>query len=416
MISDTSVYQQLDISLYSLIAVSLALAIWAITTLCAYCKTKRCKPTIDDEGNTQPPNQVYDSYTIAEMVLVICALLLKIAFFGIVMTNTQLITEINPKYFETIQIVVVAIIGAALGIELDLWFKYECRIKCAGLKTGKDSFETEIRSIKDIVGGFILIFVMIYLLFIAFTISSKTDYNEWSSSTDQATMTSDMLVLGSGPCLVVAITSVACLICYPIYGYRIRKHIDAHYKEQLSAVRNSVSFCGNLVGLAMLLVIIRYVASAIFTNLMAKQMSRLVNPAEKSLYPLQYFVITTLTSIFSIFALIYTVRQRRLNDWEVIFTLSLVPLPEQDILKPLIEETEKNRIKEELLETMDNVSKFTGDVSFELSQNGSKRGTKFGENDIAVKKAYTHVSVAPTELLKSSGIGIAERAGSAHVS
>ena len=88
---------------------------------------------------------------------------------------------------------------------------------------------------------------------------------------------------------------------------------------------------------------------------------------------MQYFLSNLLTEMFTVFALTYAVRQRRENDWEIIFTLSLDPLPEQDILKPLVEETEKNRMKEELLDAMDNVSKFDGEVSFEYSQNGAKR-------------------------------------------
>ena len=84
----------------------------------------------------------------------------------------------------------------------------------------------------------------------------------------------------------------------------------------------------------------------------------------------------------------------------MIFTLSLDPLPEQDILKPLVEETEKNRLKEELLDVMDNVIKFDGEVSFEYSQNGSKRTTKL-TNDMTAKKPYAHVSVAPNVMNQS---------------
>lgn len=53
------------------------------------------------------------------------------------------------------------------------------------------------------------------------------------------------------------------------------------------------------------------------------------------------------------------------------FTLSMMPKPEQDILKRLIDETEKNRLHEELLDTviMENpVVKEFDDVSFDYSQ------------------------------------------------
>ena len=116
------------------------------------------------------------------MIIIALSLIAKISYYILLITNFYLKTQIVYTYFEAIEIISIALTGTALAFEMDLWLKYDCKIKSAGQMKGRELFETNLRSVKDLMGGFILIFVMIYLIFIAILFGSKETYNDWVTS------------------------------------------------------------------------------------------------------------------------------------------------------------------------------------------------------------------------------------------
>jgi len=87
-------------------------------------------------------------------------------------------------------------------------------------------------------------------------------------------------------------------------------------------------------------------------------------------FVIYYFFSNLCSEMFCYYAVIKAVQLRREYDWDVFFQISVRPLPEQNILKYLIDETEVNRLREELLDTaiMDGSKLEHDDVSFDYSQ------------------------------------------------
>ena len=94
-IQDSSIYSNLEIVLIILTAASSALIVWAGFVLKDYCKLKRIKPFIDDEGNVHPPERIYDTHTILTLLLVSLAALAKALYLLLALLNLYQVTTIT---------------------------------------------------------------------------------------------------------------------------------------------------------------------------------------------------------------------------------------------------------------------------------------------------------------------------------
>ena len=183
-------------------------------------------------------------------------------------------------------------------------------------------------------------------------------------------MDSDMLVLDTLSATIVALTMPAFLFGFATFGHYNRKALAGLFKNQFKPQERAILITTALLGASTALMVFVFSFDALSQFTLQKWVQAMC--LRGALGFAFYFLLANLGSeLFCYFAVIQTVSMRRSTDWDVFFTLSLKPRAEQNILKPLIEETEKNRLHEELLDTvvMDNVSvrKFD-DVSFDYSQ------------------------------------------------
>jgi hypothetical protein len=124
-----------------------------------------------------------------------------------------------------------------------------------------------------------------------------------------------------------------------------------------------------LLAVGIFMIILRFSFEALSQQILETWISNMITKGAIG-FPVYYFMATLCSELFCYYAVIKAVQLRREYDWDVFFLISVRPLPEQNMLKPLIDETEANRLREELLDTaiMDNHASRVDDVSFDYSQ------------------------------------------------
>ena len=182
-------------------------------------------------------------------------------------------------------------------------------------------------------------------------------------------MTKDMTLLDFMSCLAIMLTMPIYTLLFLVFGSSLHKMLKASYKDQFKEQQRSIRLATTLMGMSTFAVTIRFALEAFARKQLTQSINNLVNLGKEG-FVYYFFFSNLLSDMLCYFLIICTVRGRRNSDWDIIFTLSLDPKPEQDILKPLAEELEANRLKDELLDSrlMVSTKKFDDNFSFDYSR------------------------------------------------
>ena len=103
-------------------------------------KIKKREPTFTDEGVLIVVKELYDKYTISESMLIFFAILSKIVYCVLFITNVHQVTAITYNILISVEILSLACICGSMGIELMLWLKYQVRIVASGKASGQNNY------------------------------------------------------------------------------------------------------------------------------------------------------------------------------------------------------------------------------------------------------------------------------------
>ena len=117
-----------------------AIIVWALLVLKDYCKLKRIKPFIDEEGNVHPPERIYDQHTILTLLSISAAALTKGLYLFLALLDLYQVTTITYNQLISLEIFSVICLCGSLSTELDIWIKYQVRLKIAAKTSGQTEY------------------------------------------------------------------------------------------------------------------------------------------------------------------------------------------------------------------------------------------------------------------------------------
>ena len=74
--------------------------------------------------------------TMCESAMIASAILAKLTYLGIVMTNLKSVTHVTYNLLVGIEIISLSCICGSMGVELMFWLKYQVRIVASGKSSG----------------------------------------------------------------------------------------------------------------------------------------------------------------------------------------------------------------------------------------------------------------------------------------
>lgn len=185
-------------------------------------------------------------------------------------------------------------------------------------------------------------------------------------------MTTSVLVLDTVSCIIIAVTMPAFAVAFATFSSQMRKTLKKEFKGIFRSQEITIHYSSNLLCIGCMTMSLLYLFEAIAQGKVESWISNMVINNNGGGYDCFLFLSTLMTEQLLYFAVIKTVKKRRGYDWNKFLMLNIKPRPEQNILKKLYEETEANRLHEELLESdiMDD-SQMRGDLydeSFDFTQ------------------------------------------------
>jgi MFS family permease len=152
---------------------------------------------------------------------------------------------------------------------------------------------------------FIIFFSMIYFLFVFLTLREKVSFDKWETKSE-AQMDSDMLVLDTLSCTIVALTMPAFLLGFASYGHYNRKALNGLFHDRFKSQERAILVATVLLGACTASMILLFSFDALAQLTVQKWVQAMANRG--ALGFVIYFFITNLTSeLFCYFVVIKTV-------------------------------------------------------------------------------------------------------------
>lgn len=177
-------YRGLFVAMFILASVCLTLLIWAFMILARYCKLKRIQPIQDDEGVIHYPEKIYDRHTIVGLTILNISIVSKLVYFWLICTNLQNETTIPFNIIVGMQIISIMCLCGSMAVELNLWLRYQVRIKTYGNAKSQNEYLKDLKQKQELYYVFVIFLSIIYFLFVFLTLREKVSFDKWDEKTE----------------------------------------------------------------------------------------------------------------------------------------------------------------------------------------------------------------------------------------